>query len=179
MGYSLSWVAVQGSTPSAVQSVLKLRSTGTHEDFPESEIVGASIPAGWYLIVSQGDGLCLLEESTLKGLSLLGEVITCLVEEHVMASSAACWRGGRPIWRIDYQSISGKDSLLAEGTLPISFIAIRNALFIKQRAEGDNQTGTDFIFDVPITLAQTVTGYRYDTDVNGLDTDGFEILERH
>ena len=53
MGFSLSWAAVRGATPTAALSALGLRGTGSHEDFPESEIVGAALANDWYLIVKK------------------------------------------------------------------------------------------------------------------------------
>jgi hypothetical protein len=59
MGFSLSWAAVRGGTPQAVQEALSLRGTGTREEIPESDIAGTELPGGWYMIVSQHDRLRL------------------------------------------------------------------------------------------------------------------------
>jgi hypothetical protein len=136
MGWSLSWVAVNGVTPQAVQSALALRGTGSREEFPESDITGTMLPGGWYLVVSQRDGLRLTEDSALKRLSCLGEVVMCWVEEHVMCSFAACWRDGQRIWSVNHDSGRGIENFVVEGQHPDSFTQIHDKLFAKQAAAG-------------------------------------------
>ncbi len=59
MGFAMSWAAVRGCTPEAVREALGLRATGAREEIPESEITGAEFPGGWYMVVSNRDGLQL------------------------------------------------------------------------------------------------------------------------
>jgi len=180
MGYSLSWAAVRGGTPQAVQDVLGLRGTGRREEIPESDTTGAELPGGWYLIVSTRDGLDLLEDAVLSQLSQLGEVVMCFVEEHVMSSYAASWRNGQLIWSVDHDSggRKGIETLHVKGQLPPSFEAIRDRLYSEQAAAGGNKADVDFIFDIPVDLAHSFTGYRHDEDIPGLSKYAFEVLER-
>jgi hypothetical protein len=104
MGYSLSWAAVKGGTPAAVLEALALRGTGATEEIPESEITGAALPGGWYLVMSQRDCLEFTKDKVLEELSSLGEVVTCFVEEHVVCSLAACWHGRQLIWSVYHNS---------------------------------------------------------------------------
>jgi hypothetical protein len=52
MGFSLSWIAINGMSPEKVQVALKLRGTGAREDVPDSPFAGAELPGGWYLVRS-------------------------------------------------------------------------------------------------------------------------------
>jgi len=52
MGFSLEWMAVKNGTRDSVLSALGLRGTGQREQIPESDLTGASLPAGWYMVVS-------------------------------------------------------------------------------------------------------------------------------
>jgi len=81
MGDSLSCAAVKGGKLADVLMALKLHPTAANEDFPESPIVGAALPNGWYLIISQRDGLRLLVEAAAGSLSQLGETVICFVAE--------------------------------------------------------------------------------------------------
>src|SRR4051794_15579391 len=101
MGVSMSWAAVKGSTPQAVHDTLALKATGAREEIPESDITGAELPGGWYIVLSNRDGLHLTSAEVLTRLSPLGEVIVYFVEEHVMFSFAQRWQSGRRVWSVE------------------------------------------------------------------------------
>jgi hypothetical protein len=176
MGYSLSWAAVKGSTPEAVRDALALRATGAREEVPESEVTGADLPEGWYMIVSNRDGLRLTSDEVLARLSAIGEVVVCFVEEHVMFSSAAHWRSGRRVWSIQHDAQRDMEHLETEGELPPRFIVVRDELRAKQTAAGGRKASVDHIFDVPVVLAHELTGYRHDGVIPGMADDAFEVL---
>jgi hypothetical protein len=176
MGFSLSWAAVRGGTPQSVHEALSLRSTGTREEIPESDITGAELPGGWYLVVSNRDGLRLTEDIALGHLSRVGEVVMCFVEEHVMCSFAACWRDGQRVWSVYHDAQSGIENLDVKGEPPTSFVGIRDRLRSEQAAAGGKRAGVDYIFDIPVELAHSLTGYRHDHVISALATDAFEVL---
>jgi hypothetical protein len=179
MGYSVSWAAVKGSTPTVVLKALSLRGTGSTEEIPESEITGTELPGGWYMIVSQRDCLEFTKDKALQRLSSLGEVIACFVEEHVMCSFAACWRGGQRVWSVYHDS--GGSSIFhldIKGEPPPQFAEIRDRLRSEQEAAGGKKVEVDHIFDVPVELARSVAGYRHDQDIPELGELAFEVLAR-
>ena len=176
MGFSLSWAAVRGGTPQSVQAVLGLQGTGAHEESPESPITGAELPGGWYMVASNRDGLRLTEDAVLGRLSGVGEVVTCFVEEHVMCSMAAGWRDGRRVWSVRHDAQSDPEHLEVEGDLPAAFVAIRDRLRAEQAADGGREADVDHLFDIPVELARSMTGYRHDEDVPGMPAAAFEVL---
>ncbi len=178
MGFSMSWAAVRGGTPQAVHGALALRGTGKREEIPESDITGAELPGGWYMVASNRDGLRLTEDAALGRLSRVGEVVMCFVEEHVMCSFAACWRDGQLIWSVYHDSggRKGIECLEVKGQPPTSFAAIRDRLFAEQSAAGGKKAGVDYILDIPVELAHSLTGYRHDHDIPGMPKDAFEVL---
>jgi hypothetical protein len=180
MGFSLSWAAVKGRTPVAVQEALSLRGTGATEEIPESEITAAHLPGGWYMIVSQHDCLGFTKDKTLERLSSLGEVVTCFVEEHVMCSFAAYWRSGQRVWSVyhDCAGRSGNFGLDIKGEPPSVFAEIRDRLRSQQESAGGKKANVDYIFDVPVELACSATGYRHDQDIPELRGAAFEVLAR-
>jgi hypothetical protein len=176
MGYSQSWLAVKGKTPAAVLEVLGLRGTGTHEEIAESPLVGAGLPSGWYLVVTDRSGHPLTRDTVLQRLSAGCEVVTGDVEEHVMVSVATGWKDGQSVWSVVHDAQRDMEHLETQGDLPAAFGGIRDKLLSKQQAAGGRKTDVDYIFDVPVELAQSLTGYRHDADIPGVGDHPFEVL---
>jgi len=176
MGYSLSWAAVKGSTPEAVRDALALRATGVRQEIPDSDITGAELCGGWYLVVSNRDGLHLTSSKVLARLSSIGEVIACFVEEHVVFSSASRWESGHQVWSVQHDAQRGIEHLDAKGDLPPKFSSVRDELRSMHEAAGGRSARVDHIFDVPVVLAHDLTGYRHDRDILGSRKDAFEVL---
>ena len=74
-------------------------------------------------------------------------------------------------WSVIHDCQKGKRHLDVQGEPPPEFTAIRDALLSKSKP------GVDYIFDIPVETAKSVTGYRHDEDVPGLSGDIFEVLE--
>jgi hypothetical protein len=175
MGFSLSWVGTRGMTPETVLAELGLRPTGDVEEMPESSFAATSLPSGWYVVVLGRYGHPLAADSMLARLSESAEVIAASLEEHVMCSWATCWRNGHELWRIshDPESGVGVQDLLVSGEPPETFDTIRESAFAEQRNEStDEADAADFVFDVPLDVAESITGYKHDS-VEG----EFEVLE--
>ncbi len=172
MGFSLSWLAVRGKDAEAVRRQLGVSGTGEHEDVPDSPLLGAELPTGWYLVVANHS--VVEETEPVSELSTGGEVVTCFVEEHVMYSRASGWKDGKRLWSITHDSQHGIDHLEAEGDPPAQFIPVRDRLTAKQISRGD----ADFIFDIPVEVAHALTGFRHDRDISGAADEPYERLER-
>jgi hypothetical protein len=163
-------------TPESVRDALGLRATDTREQIPEADITGVELPGGWYMVVSNRDGLHLTSDEVLARLSTVGEAIACFVEEHVMFSSAARWQSGRRVWSVEHDAQRGIEHLIAEGDLPPKFASIRDELRSKQEAAGGRKADVDYIFDVPVALVYDLTGWRHDHVIPALADDAFEVL---
>jgi hypothetical protein len=171
MGFSLSWLAVRGKTPEALLEQLGLSRTGEHEEIPESEIVGAQLPGGWYVVVNDHD-VRFVDDAVLEMVSVGGEAVTCFVEEHVMCSAATGWKNGKEVWAVIHEAERGLEHLAEDGRLPPELAAIRD------RLGAEEADGVDYIFDVPVELAEALTGFRHDRDFPGAaeGDQPFEIL---
>jgi hypothetical protein len=175
MGYSLGWLAVRGSASDSLLRVLGMRGTGTREELPEAEMVGAALPAGWYVVIVQG-GEHLLDDKLMQQVSLDCEAVACFLEEHVMYCAATAWSSGHQLWWVGHDSDKGITHLQVKGTPPASFPDIRADLEAKQRTAGGADAGVDYICDIPLEVAKAVTGFRHDQDVEGTDGAPFEVL---
>ncbi len=156
MGYSISWLAIRGEDVNTVHSQLGVSGSGEYEEVPESPLLGAELPGGWYLVFA--NRCDYPDDAPLASLSRNGELITCSVEEHVMCSSASGWSNGVPAWSVVHDSQRGLQHLDAQGDLPPVFAAVRDRLSASQSQRGD----ADYIFDVPVEVAKAITGFRHD-----------------
>lgn len=171
MGASLSWIAVKGRNAADLRAALSLSSTGRWSEFGEGQFCGADLDSGWTLIVMDGCDADFLREKTLDVLSKGCDLVGVSLEEHVMSSLAEGWHDGRRVWSVRYDSEKGVEHLEETGTLPEAYAAIKARAF--QRQAGKDGEDVDYIFDVPLKLAQSLTGYKHDEG----GPDDFEILE--
>jgi hypothetical protein len=179
MGVSLSWLAVKGKSPEVVHAELELYSTAQPGEAAISPFVAATSNAGWHLIVARGCEHRIISPLVIKRLSRRCEVLTCTVEEHVMYSEATGWRDGQCLWSVAH---SGEDedtqkTVSEKGALPVEYPAIRERFFREQEAENAAESEVDFLFEIPVVLAQTFTGYKYDESSPAFEAHGFELLE--
>jgi hypothetical protein len=176
MGFSLSWIAVNGRTPQIVRAALRLRGTGVREDVPDAPLLGAELPGGWYLIIANRAYPRFMHDAVLERLSVGCQVVTCFVEEHVMESAASCWKDGRLVWAVRHDSQKDIEHLETKGDLPPMFAPIHDELCARQIAAGGRSADVDYTFDVPAELAKTITGYRHDRVIPETGETPFEVL---
>lgn len=155
MGASLSWFAVRGKAPDAVLQEFGLRNIG--KEYHKTPYGGGALPSGWFLVEH---GRHEFTDDEVQRLSRGCEVIACFVEEHVMVSRAAGWKNGEQIWSVTHDAQEGGDHLEVVGEPPAGFAAIRDRLTKKQEEDG----GADFIFNIPVDLAEEITGYSHESD---------------
>jgi hypothetical protein len=175
MGYSLSWAAIKNAAPEAVHSLLRLSATHAWEEIPESEIVGASLPTGWYLVLFNQKEM---DDNDLEKLSSLGDVVYCLVEDHVMFSRASGWKRGKLQWSVTHDCEEGRYHLEVEGTAPSSLQSIRAEVIAKQDVAGGENANVDHVYDAPAQLAKSLTGFRHDEDISGTKEHPFQVLQK-
>ena len=107
-----------------------------------------------------------------------------------MFSCASGWKESRKCWSITHDAQRGIEHLVAEGDLPPEFGSIRDRLLSKQSEENlrkprplvrqsgasISKIGCDYVFDIPVETARSLTGYRHDQDIPGLTGEAFEVL---
>lgn len=178
MGYAISWIAIRGQSPGKVQALFDLEPTGDMESVPDSDVVGATLPSGWYLIFDNARTFEFSPELFDARMTAGAEAVVCMVEEHIMLSSAAAYKDGKQIWSTKHDAQEGIEHLEYSGELPVEFASIREKCLEMQRIENADSSAADHIFDIPVALAAAITGFRYDQDIPGTaeDDEPFERL---
>ena len=114
------------------------------------------------------------DRAPLKRLSRSGDVVACAIEEHVMASGASGYSGGKEMWCIVHDAERGLSHLEVTGEPPPQLAAIHERLAAELAEAGGDESEVDYVFDVPVELAAELTGFRHDRSVG--DTR-FEVLK--
>ena len=178
MGFSATWCAVREEGAQKLLAQLSLSPTGATEEFPESLISTAKLDTGWRVIWYNKYGCPFLQPKDLGDISHEQDVLMCLVEEHVMASSAELWSGGQRQWRISHRGDDGPRGLATDGELPECFPAIRREMEEAQRAAGGEDADVDYLFEVPLRVAQTLVGFKHDEDCPHMPAERCVALSR-
>lgn len=173
MGFNIDLTAIRGKTIDEVHSILKLRTTSHIESIPESPVVAAALPTGWYLVYfNDGSPPSVKELARLSGDA---ETITLHVSETVMSCCAYAWQNGQELWSISHNlEGGGAEDLTHDGSPPECYVAIADRLRKQQQEYGD----ADYIFDIPVEVVRELTGFRYDGNPSGYPIEEFVVLER-
>lgn len=178
MGFSITWFAVREEGAEKLLQSLGLSPTGATEEEPESLISTARLDTGWRLVWYNKYGCPFLQVQDLRRISIDHDVLLCLVEEHVMASSCEMWSGGKRKWWLSHEGENGPRGLSAEGELPETFPAIRGEMEQLQAAEGGDEAGVDYIFEIPLKVAQALVGFKHDEECPHLVDKHYVVLSR-
>ena len=178
MGFSITWCAVREEGAQRLLDQLELSPTGVTEALPESLISAATLETGWRVIWYNEYGCPFLGPEQLRAISKEQDVLMCLVEEHVMASSAEFWSGGSRKWWIAHDSENGPQGLSTDGALPESFPSIRSEMEEAQRAEGGDESEVDYFFEIPLKIAQSIAGFKHDEACPHMSEGQFVVLSR-
>ena len=95
-----------------------------------------------------------------------------------MASSSEFWSGGKRHWWISHEGESGPKGLAVDGELPQCFSSIRSEMEEAQRAAGGDKADVDYIFEIPLRVAQSIVGFKHDEDCPHLTEEQFVVLSR-
>jgi len=178
MGYSISWVAISGEEPERALEKLGLARTGEFEEVAESYLTSPTLPSPWLLIRINRFDAPFISWRVLASLSVNWSVTACQVEEHVMFSSASSYANGSLVWRVKHDAQQGIKHLSSTGSTPPQLGEIHDRLMDKQDAAGGINARVDYIFDVPVALAQSITSYRHDSRSWSESEKPYEVLRQ-
>jgi hypothetical protein len=139
---------------------------------------GCSTSIRWRVLWYDEYGCPFLQAKDLQRLSADHDVLLCLVEEHVMASSSQLWSQGARKWWISHEGENGPKGLSTDGELPPSFPAVRDQMEELQSGAGGDDAGVDYIFEIPLKVAEAVVGFKHDEEPQHLLDGHFVVLDR-
>jgi hypothetical protein len=164
MGVSLSFLAVKGQAPEEIHRTLGLSDTGVAsgiDDDPRPMVRGTALPNGWYLILLDDITHPLIVSRPLtRALSKGCEVVGCQVEEHDMYSACFGWRDGASVWSVVHDARKAPDHLAVWGDPPLRLDDIEAQA--EARAARPDASDVDHFFEIPVALAYSCCGWRYD-----------------
>lgn len=156
MGLHLNWLAVEGGDTAAVLARLGFRPSGVASNPLLARFACATLPNGWFVIVSSEFALDLSE--VLPAASADGLAVGCEMTEIAMGSGVKAYRNGRRVWAVDYDGGNGPAEPTVEGEAPAELADILARQRQQQAEAGDEPV--DFMFDAPLELARAVCGFR-------------------
>jgi hypothetical protein len=179
MGYSISWFAVRQENAGRFIENLQLTATEEFEEIPESLISTAKLDTGWQILWYSEASCPFLQKRDLQRLSSDIDIIAVEVEEHVMFSSSELWAKGECKWHISHEGENGPQSgVKTEGELPGCFAEIKTEMEECQKREDADKPEVDYIFDIPLLISKSITGFKHDEDCKHLTDNQFAILSR-
>jgi hypothetical protein len=162
MGFSISWLAIRGKNKVQILEYFGLVDTGETDEANESPISGAQLPEGWYIMFFNDLTHPFVEPNSLATVSADCVAVACQVEEHVMASSSYSFENGTEAWSVTHEFELGPRHLVERGHFPDLYSTVKPELTAAQDQGDRENEGVDYIWDIPVTLAYQVVGYRHD-----------------
>jgi hypothetical protein len=178
MGFAISWCAVPESAADEFLRRVGLTETGETEEVPDSLIGVARLDTGWRLLWYNKYDCPFLGEAHSEEHSRHHDLLYCLVEEHCMASSSEFWSHGSLKWRISHEGIDGPKGLDFSGELPNDFHKVKSEMEAKQKQEGGDEANVDYIFEIPLLVAKSITGFKHDQVCPHVLGNEFKIMRK-
>ena len=132
------------------------------------------VKTGWTVIWAEDELFFYEQPKCVAALSKHAPVISCVVNETVMASTAMGWRDGRLTWSVHHQGDAEDTSNLdAKGALP----PLLDDLKARAVANADDEIDEYYsFFEVPLDLAAMETGFRHDRVLSSAEAPTYSTL---
>jgi hypothetical protein len=178
MGFAISWCAVPEAAAGGFLQRIGLTETGETEEVPDSLISVARLDTGWRLLWYSNYDCPFLNEAQRAEHSRHHDLLYCLIEEHCMASSSELWTGGSRAWWISHEGIDGPKGVDFSGAVPRNFQQIKSEMEAKQKQEGGEAAEVDYLFDIPLLVAKSLTGFKHDEVCTHVIGNEFRIMKQ-
>lgn len=176
MGFKISWLAFEALDKATLLDALGFHDTGVSDEANEAPFSAAQLPNGWSIIWSNDFGW--IETQSVKLPFPTQRAIACQLHEGLMFSAARGADDGAEKWSVSHDAQTALHDLTLVGDLPSTLPEIRSRLLREQQEEDRNSAEIDFIFEIPIELAQSITGFRHDLwEIDGRQPD-WTIIEQ-
>ena len=161
MGVMCSWIAVQGGSKAEILAALNMAETG-EEVLPGEErtlLSCCAFPSDWLVVFSEDFDWATTEQTA--ELSRFGLALGCQYEDQVeMTSTIWAMRDGAELWRVFHDNTGSIYRLDVTGDPPAELAALRAGAIKEQDEVGGEESGSDFLNDVPPQLSKALCGFR-------------------
>jgi hypothetical protein len=178
MGFAISWCAVPEASADGFLQRIGLVDTGETEEVPDSLIGVARLDVGWRLLWYNEYDCPFLGEAQRQKHSRHHDLLYCLVEEHCMASSSEFWSQGLRKWWISHEGVNGPKGLDFSGEPPDDFQQIKSEIEAAQMKAAVDKAHVDYIFEIPLRVAKSITGFKHDEICPHIVGNEFKIMRR-
>ncbi len=79
-----------------------------------------------------------------------------------MASSSEFWSNGRRKWSLSHEGENGPRGFTVAGDPPETLAGIQSDMEALQRAAGGDGADIDYLFEIPLKVAQSLVGFKHD-----------------
>ena len=178
MGFRVCYMASQLS-PAEMALALNLRIAGAETEMPDDDWwIARFISSGWTVLWCEDEEFAERSHAQVMDLSRKTDVIQCRVNETVMWSSVEFCSKSKTLWSVSHFGENGDMyDLSSEGALPQIFEGIKTRHFEEQKLELEEDGACDVVFDIPVELFKSYTGFRYGDVPDSSDVDAFHIVE--
>lgn len=160
MGFRISWLASQGGKEQLLSS-LGLVDTGEQDEANEAPLSVAALPGDWVVVWANDETFANDDRAVM--LSRNGHpILAVYVNETCMHSTATLFTNGETTWRLHHEGDERIEFFEKVGELPAEADAIEAALRAQQAEEDAGTAEVDYLFDIPLTVAQSVCGFKHD-----------------
>ena len=159
MGFRISWIGLKDIEAPKALALAGLRDTEEVDEASESFASWTTLPANWVIIFY--NDFNYPSDEFLQLLSAGCSVLSAQIHEGIMYSGIRYHDHGEELWSVSHDCENGIYDVDVSGEPPSLLTAIRDRLTAKQRDAGE-RCGVDYVFDVPVELAEAMCGYRHD-----------------
>lgn len=155
MGFRISWLATQQPLPT-VLAALQFKVTGEAGAYYDFSFSVGALANGWTIVWSEDEEYC----SPSLGVALSAEsaVLICWVNETVMNSSTRYFDRGRQLWHVWHEGHEDPSHIASEGSPPDTLASL---ISDARQAQSEDKE-VDFLFDVPLNVAEQLCGFKHD-----------------
>lgn len=161
MGFRISWIAMQAPLADAL-AALGAKTTGAAGEYFDFPLSLGELPNGWTVVWSEDETYFDPERSAEISRHL--PLLSCWVNETVMHSRVIRFEDGEQIWAVWHEGDEVPDHIDHFGQPPEELAALVGYA----REQQANDEGVDYLFDVPLTLAENICGFKHDIFVKDI-----------
>lgn len=170
MGYSSSWIAVEGADPAQVLQALSLVETGEVRDEWWDPGRCWLRRGAWLVVFCDGSDQEWLTPEQARALSQGRRVLHLEQSDTVMCDVLTGFENGAEVWAV-HHDCNRADTPWVTGKAPTPYAAI---LAECRREQAESGPGVDYLYEVVPLLGKVLVGFRHDEPSAD---DGFHELE--